>query len=207
MGELGRIGAVSPPESDLGPIGAALAARAPRHEVLPEGARRAAVALVLAPGASAVELLLIRRALRRDDPWSGHMALPGGRAAPGEVDLAATARRETAEETGVELPESALQGGLDDLAPTKRHRPPLVVRPFVFALPARPTVVLNAKEVAYHRWIPLPDFRRGQREEQVEIGGQLVLVPGYRLGADFVWGMTHRILEPFLELALSHEQR
>ena len=198
---------MSSPESDLGPLGAALAARAPRREVLPEGARRAAVALVLAPGASAVELLLIRRALRPDDPWSGHMALPGGRAAPGEMDLAATARRETAEETGVELPESALQGELDDLAPTKRHLPPLVVRPFVFALPARPAVVPNAEEVAYHRWISLTDLRRGESEEQVEIAGRLVLVPGYRLGDDFVWGMTHRILEPFLDLALTRERR
>jgi 8-oxo-dGTP pyrophosphatase MutT (NUDIX family) len=194
---------VSRPEADLGRIGAALAARPPRREALPDGARRAAVALVLAPGARAVELLLIRRARRPQDPWSGHMALPGGRAAPGEVDLSATARRETAEETGVELPESALCGELDDLGPTKRHLPALVVRPFVFALPERPVVVPSVAEVAYHRWIPLADFEGARAEDEVVINERRVVVPGFRLGDDFVWGMTQRILEPFLDLALA----
>jgi 8-oxo-dGTP pyrophosphatase MutT (NUDIX family) len=129
------------------------------------------------------------------------MALPGGRAALGESDLAATARRETAEETGVQLSASALCGELDDLGPTKRHLPALVVRPFVFALPARPLVVPNPGEVAYHRWIPLADFEPARAEDEVLIDGLPVVVPGYRLGDDFVWGMTHRILEPFLGLA------
>ena len=186
-------------------IGTALATRSPEQRELPRGARRAAVALVLAPGLAPrpeVELLLIRRAERQGDPWSGHMALPGGRAAPGELELAATARRETAEETGVALPASSLWGELDDLAPTKRHRPPLVVRPFVFALPARPAVVPNPAEVAYHRWISLADISLARAEEEVVIGDWRAVVAGYRLGDDFVWGMTHRILEPFLELAL-----
>ncbi|HEU4700285.1 MAG TPA: NUDIX domain-containing protein, partial [Gemmatimonadales bacterium] len=63
--------------------------------------RWAAVALVVTPAPDS--MLLIRRAERAGDPWSGHMALPGGRHSRGDADLAATAMRETAEEVGVRL--------------------------------------------------------------------------------------------------------
>jgi hypothetical protein len=55
----------------------------------------AAVAVILA-GAMA-DVALIRRSERPDDPWSGHMALPGGRKDPVDADLWASAERETRE--------------------------------------------------------------------------------------------------------------
>src|SRR6478752_6570976 len=70
----------------------------------------AAVAAVLVPSPDAV--LLIRRAERAGDPWSGHMALPGGRREPEDADLVETARRETFEEVGLQLARSDLLGGL-----------------------------------------------------------------------------------------------
>ncbi|HEY9478577.1 MAG TPA: hypothetical protein VIP79_00745, partial [Gemmatimonadaceae bacterium] len=49
-----------------------------------EGMRRAAVALILRVGeANEPELLMIKRAVYEGDPWSGHIALPGGRREPG----------------------------------------------------------------------------------------------------------------------------
>ena len=41
--------------------------------------RRAAVAVVLAGEGGALRLCIIRRAEHPRDPWSGHIALPGGR--------------------------------------------------------------------------------------------------------------------------------
>lgn len=80
----------------------ALRARgAMRLERRPEH-REAAVALLLRPREQ-LEILLIKRAERDTDPWSGHMALPGGRREPGDADLVTTAFRETEEETGVPL--------------------------------------------------------------------------------------------------------
>jgi 8-oxo-dGTP pyrophosphatase MutT (NUDIX family) len=164
------------------------------------GARLAAVALVLVPGADGIELLLIRRAEAVGDPWSGHMALPGGRMEEDDPDLLTTARRETLEETDVDLSGGVLLGELDDLHPTTTTLPAIVVRPFVFGLQERPAIRAS-HEVAYHRWAPLGQLRASQGESEVRHRGRPRRVPAFLLGEDVVWGMTHRIVEPFLRLA------
>lgn len=158
----------------------------------------AAVAVILAPDPDSV--LLIRRAERAGDPWSGHMALPGGRQDPGEADLLTTAIRETAEEVGLALKPEHLIGSLDDVVPRTSSLPPIAVRPYVFALDRRPELSLNP-EVAAVRWVPLdlllhPDTRHSI---WLEIRGESREFPAYRLDDSVVWGMTERILSGLLE--------
>src|SRR5262245_28580055 len=62
----------------------------------------ASVALIVR-GRADLGVLLIKRAKREGDPWSGHMALPGGRRDPKDASLIETAAREAREETGVDL--------------------------------------------------------------------------------------------------------
>ena len=162
-------------------------------------APRAAVAVVLVPCAAGLELLLIRRAERAGDPWSGHMGLPGGRMEDADPDLLATARRETREETRVELPQVALLGRLDDLHPISAHLPSIVIRPFVFGLATRPSVGAN-QEVAYHRWVPLRQLSANRGHTLVEYSGEQHEMAAFSLGRDVVWGLTHRILDPLVRL-------
>ncbi|HEX5387408.1 MAG TPA: CoA pyrophosphatase [Gemmatimonadales bacterium] len=169
-----------------------LAQHAP-HEATDSGALWAAVALVLVPGP--VSLLLIRRAEREGDPWSGQVGLPGGRRSAADADLLRTAMRETREEVGLALDSARPLGRLDDIAPMTPTLPPIAVRPFVFALDRRLPLTPNG-EVASAHWIELgrlfaPD---AMRETEVAIRGTRRVVPAYLVDDLVVWGMTHRIL-------------
>ncbi len=154
--------------------------------------------LILAPGSSGLDLLFIRRAERAEDPWSGQMALPGGRRDPEDVALVDTACRETLEETGIALPPNSLLGELDDLFPGIKVLPRVVVRPFVFGLPTRPRIE-SSDEVAGHLWVSLRVLRASASATEVEVQGQRLAVDAYVVGEHVIWGMTQRIVAPFLE--------
>jgi 8-oxo-dGTP pyrophosphatase MutT (NUDIX family) len=162
-----------------------------------EALRWAAVAVVLAPAPDAV--LLIRRAERVGDPWSGHMALPGGRREPGDDDLIATAIRETAEEVGLTLSRDHLLGDLDDVVPRTPVLPPIAIRPHVFLVPERPPLTLN-REVAGARWVDLDHLLLPGTHHSVrlEIAGESRDVAAYQLDDAIVWGMTERVLSGLL---------
>lgn len=177
----------------------ALAAHAPQAVEAPE-ARPAAVALILIER-QGLEALFIKRAARTGDPWSGQVALPGGRYEPDDEDLFRTAVRETREETGVELAHAERLGVLDDLYPRTPTLPPVRVRPFVFALSAAPPIT-PSDEVERAFWVPLTHLVQPQvrREVNLLIRGVERVFPAYDLGDDVIWGMTERILTPFLSL-------
>lgn len=177
---------------------ARLSARTPKRVETP-GLLQTAVSLIVVPGASGPEALFIRRAVRADDPWSGHAALPGGRREPGDADLFATAVRETAEEVGVELGRAALLGELDDLHPSTPRLPSLVIRPFVFGLESRPRATIN-EEVDAVIWIPLRDLEPCRAKAVVKVGATDREVDCFQAGGLTIWGLTYRILGGFLPL-------
>jgi 8-oxo-dGTP pyrophosphatase MutT (NUDIX family) len=154
--------------------------------------------VVLAPE-DTVELLLIKRAERSGDPWSGQMALPGGRRDATDGDLVETAIRETWEETGIALPREALVGQLDDLHPRSSVLPRIVVRPYVFQLESRPSVQTN-HEVSLYLWTSLDTLAERAGRAVVEVGDSTLSVEAYLIGPHVVWGMTHRIIMPFFDL-------
>lgn len=165
-------------------------------------AKPAAVAVILTEQAQGGGLagLFIKRAARAGDPWSGQVAFPGGRRDPGDADLLATAVRETREEIGVDLGGAERLGILDDIYPRTPTLPPVLVRPYVFALVAAPPLVLSA-EVARAFWVPLAHLVDAavRREVKLRHRGAERVFPAYDLGEDVIWGMTERILTPFLE--------
>ncbi len=175
-----------------------LAGHRPREEDLPDRPR-AAVSVVLAPGPDSI--LLIRRAEREGDRWSGQLAFPGGRWSPGDTDLIETARRETREEVGLDLGAAPVIATLDDLAPRTPVLPPILVRPFVFALP-RQAPLTTSEEVAAAWWVPVDLFLQPGALGPVEFErfGTLMRNVGYMLPTGILWGMTERILTPLIEL-------
>jgi 8-oxo-dGTP pyrophosphatase MutT (NUDIX family) len=96
-------------------IRTALAGHSPQFlERLPSYSE-AAVALVLAGAGDDLSLCAIRRAEHPLDPWSGHMALPGGRSSPEDPSRRAVAERETFEEVGLVLGDPHWIGPLSEV--------------------------------------------------------------------------------------------
>jgi 8-oxo-dGTP pyrophosphatase MutT (NUDIX family) len=174
-----------------------LASHRPWTDPDAEALRWAAVAVILAPAPDAV--LLIRRAERVGDPWSGHMALPGGRREPSDDDLIATAIRETAEEIGLILSRDHLVGTLDDVAPRTPVLPPIAIRPYVFLVRERSPLTLNP-EVASARWVDLDCLLLPGTHHSVrlQIGEESRDVAAYQLDDAIIWGLTERVLSGLL---------
>lgn len=191
---------------DLALVRTKLAHRTPRIVTAREAAeQRAAVAAILRQRGRGTEVLFIRRAERPGDPWSGHMAFPGGRASEHDPDLLATAIRETREEVGLDLQGSEVLGQLDDLPAISKFRPTgLVITPFVFAVEEAPPLALN-HEVAEAVWAPLEPLASGASATTFayELQGQTLSLPALRVGPHIVWGLTYRMLQMLFD-ALHH---
>ncbi len=179
---------------------AALSARPARAAARDAGTLEAAVTLVLRDNAG-LELLLIKRGERLGDPWSGHMALPGGRRAVDDRDLLDTALRETREEVGLSLArERDILGALDEVEPHSRRLPPIVIAPFVARTSTAPELRLDPAEVAAALWVPLAELRdeAAMGEVLIELEGGPRSFPAFRYREYEIWGLTHRILTQLL---------
>lgn len=175
-----------------------------------DGARgQAAVALVLREQPEPA-FLLVRRARCARDPWSGQMALPGGRRDPEDADLRETAVRETREETGVDLDRTGvLLGRLPDLKPTSRAIPRLVIAPFVFRLTREVEARADSSEIAAIHWVPVAILTNPGEQTAVTIdtpAGRRDF-PCYSVAGQPVWGLTYRILQRFLRAGLDPGSR
>ncbi len=167
-----------------------------------EAFSHAAVAAILRDGRFGAELFFIVRAQAQGDPWSGHVAFPGGRRELGDASLLTTAVRETREEVGVDLARAELLARLPGVTPlTGTRRRNLVVTPYVFALRENVEVITNY-EVAETLWVPVETLLggAGKGTYAFERGGQTHRVPCLRLdpGQHVLWGMTHGMVETLL---------
>jgi 8-oxo-dGTP pyrophosphatase MutT (NUDIX family) len=156
----------------------------------------AAVMAVLRDGARDVEVLLIERAERPDDPGSGQIALPGGHVEPSDPDLRATALRELEEEVG--LTES-------DLLPPIRYVGAAEARWFktsvgIFAARLGPSALrprrASAGEVASVFWLPRSTLSATERVSRPTSGGP-VEVDATLFEGHVLWGFTRRVLREF----------
>jgi len=161
------------------------------------------VAFVLREGQDRIEVLFIRRAEDPADPWSGHMAFPGGRLEPGDADLRATAVRETREEIGLDLGRSADElGALDEVRAMARMQPmDLAIAPFVFRLRHPHVELTPSAEVMSVHWLPLEDLLgpRFRASMTYSHEGKTIEFPCLRVDDLVIWGLTYRMFTSFAE--------
>ncbi|MBL8680263.1 MAG: CoA pyrophosphatase [Myxococcales bacterium] len=183
----------------LGALRERLQSKAPPQEQEHDGPR-AAVAMILRAREAHAEVLMIQRAEHPQDPWSGHVAFPGGRKDEADRDVRATAERETREEVGLDLAEhGALLWRMPDVnAVARGRRTGLVIAPLVYELGTEhahrgDSLVYDPSEVAATMWVSLAflaDERNHSTMNYVH-EGKTVVLPCVRLeGGRVLWGLT-----------------
>ncbi len=185
---------------DLAAVRARLEGRAPLNRASDQEGKHAAVAIILAPRGpdEDAQVLFIKRAERESDPWSGHIAFPGGRGEPSDTSLLETAIRETREEVGLDLAgRASVIARMEDIPATARSRRlGLSVTPFVFALHASAPTLSPNEEVATTLWVPLGQLARyeGASTMTYNYEGNLIQLPCVKLGEHVLWGLSYRMV-------------
>jgi 8-oxo-dGTP pyrophosphatase MutT (NUDIX family) len=166
-------------------------------------AGRAAVAIMVREGLDATEMLMIRRATREGDPWSGHMGFPGGRRDPGDPCNFSCALRETEEEIGVDLEQWGTRlGELSDVNTGWRaDRPEMLVTPFVFRVAELPELTPN-HEVDDVVWVPLHFLMDHRNREPLawEWKGQKMETDSYLYDSYRIWGLSLMMIDEMIEI-------
>lgn len=189
-------------ELGLSKVRSVLEARDARE--LAEHDKWAAVAMLLRDAGAGPEVFFIRRAEHPRDPWSGHMAFPGGRQQTEDPSLLDTAIRETLEEVGLDLRREAEHiGQLDDLQAIARGKPQeTVIRPFVFEVHRDVPIRTDESEVAEALWTPLSPLYFGQVDttRPYQWHGTQIDFPAYDVDGRVVWGLTYQMLRSFFRM-------
>jgi len=165
--------------------------------------KRSAVALILQVREGELHILMIKRAEREGDPWSGHMAFPGGRKEPGDAHGFDCAVRETREEVGLQLhPEHTCIGRLSEINAMSRVRGlGMAVTPYVFRLENEVAFSPN-HEVAEVVWVPLEFLLEPENREKMvwQFKGMDIPLPCYHYKGRRIWGLSLRMLDELLSL-------
>ena len=165
--------------------------------------KRAAVAIILRLDASGPSVLLMKRTERDGDPWSGHVSFPGGRHELDDVDLFATAVRETREELGLCLDTQAeFVGRLPSVPAMARGRAlPMTISADVFVATTQ-LAPIASEEAASTFWLPIErtdEFDGVYLYPVVDApAGTTIELPCWRYQGYLVWGLTYKMLQNFV---------
>ncbi|HZY46194.1 MAG TPA: NUDIX domain-containing protein [Candidatus Bathyarchaeia archaeon] len=144
-----------------------------------------------------LETLLVERAERKGDPWSGQIGLPGGRIKPGESPRTAL-RREVEEEVGVRLETAGLELGTLPVGHPMR-RMEMGVQPWVYGLRVKPEVSLGS-EIADSLWVDLKRLPAKRGMSEVMIRNVTRNVESFFVEGKVVWGFTYRVLSELIQM-------
>jgi len=150
-----------------------------------------------------LQTLLVQRADREGDPWSGQIGLPGGRVKQAVESPRAALHREVEEEVGIRLEEFGVElGSLTVGHPMRRIE--MRVQPWVYGLKIKPEVRLGS-EIADSLWVNLLELPSKKKMSDITIRNQPWSVESYFVEGRVVWGFTYTVLTellPILEASL-----
>lgn len=180
-------------------------------------AQRSAVAIISRHGPKGEEILFIKRAARSGDPWSGHIAFPGGKKQTSDTSTQHTAIRETHEEINLDLAANSHYLGRSLDLITRRHNvvKPMIVTPYRFKLTStnhfEASNIIPNNEVAEALWVPLAFLKDKNNQStmrwspfitskkhpsyQTWLRSSATLqLPCYYFQGHCIWGLTYRMI-------------
>jgi 8-oxo-dGTP pyrophosphatase MutT (NUDIX family) len=145
-----------------------------------------------------LEVLLIHRAERADDPWSGQIGLPGGRIRKSDPSAKDALRREVEEEVGLNVDMEGQELGALSISSPMRNLD-VKVQPWVFGLRRQPAIKIG-QEVQQAFWVSLTRLTSLRGKAEIEIRGMKRTVDAFLVDGRVVWGFTHRVLNELLTI-------
>jgi 8-oxo-dGTP pyrophosphatase MutT (NUDIX family) len=152
---------------------------------------------------SGLQTLLVQRAEREGDPWSGQIGLPGGRVKQSTETARIALHREVEEEVGIKLEDVGLELGTLSVGHPMR-RMEMRVQPWVYGLSIKPRVNIGP-EIAGSFWVNLGDLPSKKKMSEITIRNQPWSVESFVVEEKIVWGFTYRVLTellPILEISV-----
>jgi 8-oxo-dGTP pyrophosphatase MutT (NUDIX family) len=151
-----------------------------------------------------LETLLVQRAEREGDPWSGQIGLPGGRVKQSTETPREALRREVEEEVGIQLEEIGIELGKLSVGQPMR-RTGMRVQPWVYGLRTKPNVRIGPTEIADYFWVNLAELPSKKKMSEITIRNEPWKVESFEVEGKIVWGFTYRVLTellPILDISL-----
>lgn len=172
------------------------------EESLPK--HRASVAICIQFLHDRPQVLLIQRSQNPHDPWSGDIALPGGRVEESDHSPLITAIRETQEEVGLGLTQGLFLGESQPFQYRKNGELVLEVRNFAFLVPSCPQLVTDPCEVEEAFWVgpeKLLERDNFQYRPFAQRTGKETTYPSVDIGRERpLWGITYQLLKNFFKI-------
>ncbi|HEY7268785.1 MAG TPA: CoA pyrophosphatase, partial [Dehalococcoidia bacterium] len=148
--------------------------------------------------------IVLTKRTDRVEHHKGEISFPGGARDPEDIDLEATALRESHEEIGLHPKHVEVIGRVDDFITVSQFH----VTPYVglIDIDASPYNWLpQAREVAEILEVPVPHLVDPQNlvmDRRVMSDGRVAEMESYAWREHLVWGATARMLRNFLEVAV-----
>ncbi len=181
--------------SAMDALRAALEHTPPSNGSISDNPLRASVCAVVAGSGTSTSICFVRRARWNGDPWSEHIALPGGRR-NGEETPPATVLRELQEEISLVVPETELLP-LPQLRIRLAGRERLLlIDAFVYFAGASAPALHPGPEIDLAFWIPIAtlwDLETATCNILAD-GGETLVYPAIRIPQGLIFGITLRVM-------------